>query len=126
MPPRILSVGQCGLDHNILSRYLGRHFDAEVVAAATETEAVRLLQSGEFDLILVNRLFDEDGGDGIAAIRRLRQASESPRCPVMLVSNYSDAQSAAVEEGALRGFGKSEYGDPDVYERLARILGDSG
>lgn len=120
--PRILSVGQCGLDHGILSRYLRRHFDAEVVPASTEADALRQLECGGFDLILVNRKLDADGADGIAMIRRLK-ASEFSRFPAMLVSNYADAQSAAMEAGAVPGFGKSEYDDPDVVIRLGRALG---
>lgn len=121
--PRVLSVGQCGLDESVLARYLRRHFDAEVVAASTGEDAFRQLESGEFDLILVNRRLDASGADGIAVIRRL-QASEFSPSPVMLVSNYPDAQSSAVEAGAAPGFGKSEYENPDVRDRLARILVD--
>jgi two-component system chemotaxis response regulator CheY len=122
---RVLSVGQCGLDHSVLSRYLRRHFGAEVVAVSTEEDAIRRLESEEFDLILVNRRLDADGGDGIAVIRRL-QASEFSPSPVMLVSNDPEAQSAAVEAGAVPGFGKAEYDNPDVLNCLARILGESG
>ena len=41
----------------------------------------------------------------------------------MLVSNYADAQSAAVDAGAVRGFGKSQLGEPDTVKNLKIYLG---
>jgi len=40
----------------------------------------------------------------------------------MLVSNYPEAQAAAVAEGALPGFGKREIGTPRVGELLREAL----
>ena len=41
---------------------------------------------------------------------------------MMLVSNYPDAQAAAVEAGALPGFGKRDIGSPRVKELLRQAL----
>lgn len=122
--PRVLSVGQCGLDHGILSRYLSEQFDAAVVGSGTEADAVLQLGQAEFDLILVNRKLDGGGADGVEIVRRLRENPGFDRIPVMLVSNYADAQSAAVAAGAERGFGKSQYADPELRVRLGIILDD--
>jgi hypothetical protein len=44
----------------------------------------------------------------------------------MLVSNYADAQAAAVAAGALSGFGKREIGNPKVKQLLENALINSG
>ncbi len=41
---------------------------------------------------------------------------------MMLVSNYPDAQAAAVANGALPGFGKREIGSPRVIELIKGAL----
>ena len=53
------------------------------------------------DLLLLNRELDYgfDEREGVALIRRLRTAY--PNVKTMLVSNYPDAQQAAVQAGAL-------------------------
>ena len=43
---------------------------------------------------------------------------------MMLISNYDDAQQAAVEAGAIRGFGKSSLQDSDTTTLLQRVLHD--
>ena len=45
------------------------------------------------------------------------------RVPVMLVSNYEDAQREAVAKGALPGFGKAALGQPHTLARLRAVLG---
>ncbi len=42
---------------------------------------------------------------------------------MMLVSNYEEAQEAAVEAGALNSFGKRELGTPKVKELLRAAIG---
>src|SRR5438552_2303305 len=105
---RVLSVGQCGFDHGQLAHRLREMFDAEVIAADDERDALRKLDAS-FALILVNRVFDADGASGIDFIRRV---SEHTKTPLMLVSNYADAQAEAVAAGSLPGFGKSALGQP--------------
>src|SRR5262245_27268233 len=90
---RVLSVGQCGLDHGNIFRALQRSFGVEVVPAGTAVEALDRLRHEEFALVLVNRVLDADGGSGLDLIRRIRSESV---VPVMLVSNYEEAQQEAV------------------------------
>jgi hypothetical protein len=40
----------------------------------------------------------------------------------MLVTNYPQHQAEAVAAGAVRGFGKLEYGDPATLEKLRAVL----
>jgi len=121
---RVLSVGQCFADHGSLARTLKQHFGAEVVAADGPAEALGLLEQQAFDLVLVNRVFDADGGSGLAFIRQLTQRQPQVTIPVMLVSNYEDAQREAVAAGARPGFGKAALGLPQTLLRLKEVLGE--
>ncbi len=73
-------------------------------------QALTSLRAGEFDLVLVNRIFDGDGSKGIELIRAIKADPHLARTPVMLVSNYAEAQAEAKELGALPGFGKGDLG----------------
>jgi two-component system chemotaxis response regulator CheY len=119
---RVLSVGQCGFDHGSIARTLQSAFDAEVVPASTAAEAVNQLRQGEFALVLVNRVLDDDGSSGIDLIRKVK-ADPELAVPVMLVSNHDDAQQEAVAAGAASGFGKSQLGRADMLARLEPFLG---
>lgn len=119
---RILSVGQCFADHSALARTLKQHFAAEVVPADGAAEALGLLEQQVFDLVLVNRVFDADGDSGLAFIRQLTQRQPQVTVPVMLVSNYEDAQHEAVAAGARPGFGKAALGQPQTLARLKEVL----
>lgn len=106
--PRILDVGQCSYDHSSITRYLANAYGAEVARAQTAGDAVKAARSGGFDLILVNRQLDLDGSPGLEVIRALKADPALADVPVMLVSNYPEAQSEAESLGALPGFGKAD------------------
>ena len=122
MTKRVLSVGQCGMDHAALRRLIEGRFDAVVVPADLPDEGLDALHGGGFDLVLVNRRFDADGTDGLDFIRRLLADEAAANVPVMLVTNYPEVQQQAVAAGARPGFGKSQLGDPETAARLAEIL----
>lgn len=122
MSPRVLSVGQCGVDHGSIRRLLEREFAAEVVPADDARQALALARSESFDLVLVNRLLDMDGSEGMAIIRQIKADPELASLAVMLVTNYADQQALAVAAGAEPGFGKSELSTPATRARLARVL----
>jgi CheY-like chemotaxis protein len=106
--PRILDVGQCGLDHGNIARHLSKSYGAEVALADTKGQAMATLRTGEFDLVLVNRVLDLDGTSGLEVIRSIKADPDVSHVPVMLVSNYPDAQAEARTLGALPGFGKAD------------------
>jgi CheY-like chemotaxis protein len=106
--PRILSIGQCSFDHTSMTRHLGETYGAEVARADTKGQALVTLRAGEFDLVLVNRVLDSDGSSGLDIIRAIKAEPDLASLPVMLVSNYEDAQSEAKSLGALPGFGKTD------------------
>ncbi len=106
--PRILSVGQCSFDHGLITRHLRMIYGADVVGADSVGQALVSLRAGNFDLVLVNRIFDGDGTPGLDLIRAIKADHDLAGLPVMLVSNYEEAQAEAVSAGALPGFGKTD------------------
>ena len=119
--PRVLNVGQCVPDHMSISSYLRRKFDAEVVKVDSEEDALELVAKGDVDLVLVNRLYDADGSPGLETVKAITSGEGPP--PVMLVSNFEDAQQQAVKAGALPGFGKGDLGTATADEKLGPVLG---
>lgn len=120
--PRVLSVGQCGPDEGRISHFLRKTFGAEVTAASTLEQARALMRSDQFGLVLVNRIFDLDGTSGVELIQWLKGDPTLAAVPVMLVSNFPEAQAKAVAQGALPGFGKAELHTHQARERLAEVL----
>ena len=122
MPKKIVLVGHCGPDSTFLRITVGKaDRGAQVLAADDSAELRRLLDDG-VDLLLFNRQLDYgfDDHEGVAVIRKLR--AFYPNVKMMLVSNYPEAQAAAVAAGALPGFGKREMGSPRVAELLRDAL----
>ena len=101
---------------------LSEEFSADVEQAANSEEAFRAVRAGHFDLVLVNRILDADGTSGLDLIQRLRSHKETLATPVMLVSNYAEAQDAAVALGAKRGFGKDAMTNRETRDPLASLL----
>ncbi|MFT4558008.1 MAG: DNA-binding NarL/FixJ family response regulator [Planctomycetaceae bacterium] len=123
MTRRVLDVGQCNPDHAAISRLLNEHFDVEIVRAHSESDTIAALQSGNFDLVLINRKLDRDYSEGLNILHMVKSDFAMSNAAVMLVSNFPEAQESAVAAGAVYGFGKAELGNADVLERLAAILG---
>jgi CheY-like chemotaxis protein len=124
MSKRVLDVGQCGFDHGAIRRLVESQFAAEVVQAHRLVDAVERLKNEPFDLVLVNRQLDADYSDGLEVVRAIKADGALARTPVMLVSNYPDAQEAAIAAGAEPGFGKSELTEPGTREKLRPFLAD--
>jgi CheY-like chemotaxis protein len=123
---RVLDVGNCGVDHAAIRRLLEGRFSAEVAQSHSQSEALAALRRESFDLVLVNRVFDRDGSDGLALIRTIKGDPALATIPVMLITNYPEHQRRAVEAGALPGFGKAELAAPETAERLAAVLDRPG
>lgn len=118
-PPKILSVGQCGFDGPAIKRQLRDGLNASVVDADGHDDALAVLGTQDFDLVLVNRIFDGTGEPGLDLIREVAGRGGPP---VMMVSNYDDAQAAAEQAGGVRGFGKKQLGSPAVVEAVRSAL----
>lgn len=122
MLKRVLDVGQCGPDHFSIRTFLTRNFECDVVQVDDATSALAQLKANAFDLVLVNRKLDVDYSDGIEVIRALKADPDTAKVPVMLVTNYPEHQDAAVAVGAVRGFGKLEFGKPETKAAIAAVL----
>jgi len=120
--PRVIDVGNCGFDHSSLSGLLQQHFQMPCISVANGVELQRELKQGDVALVIVNRVFDSDGGDGLGLIGQLKENPETANIPVMLLSNYPDAQANAVALGALPGFGKSSLRSEATRELLTAVL----
>lgn len=115
-------VGHCGPDAYMLRSAVKYAIAGSDVQMLNDDDAVdRAIESGA-SLLLINRVLDGgfDHSEGVELVRKLK--ASHPGVKTMLISNYSDAQAAAVTAGALDGFGKSEVGSPKMKQRLAEAF----
>lgn len=123
MSKKVALVGHCGPDSSFLRIAVSRAAGQAKVLSADDSQSLKRVLDAGVDLLLLNRQldfgFDED--EGVEVIRKLRPMY--PNVKMMLVSNYPDAQAAAVAEGALPGFGKRELNSPKVAELIRAALG---
>jgi DNA-binding NarL/FixJ family response regulator len=123
MSKRIALVGHCGPDLSWLRTSITRAIkDVTFVNTDDEAELEQAIAEG-VDLVLLNRRLDWGfkTDQGVELIRWLR--AQHPNLKLMLVSNYPDAQEAAMQAGALPGFGKSELRSAATHEKLRAALG---
>ena len=120
MKSHVLSVGHCTGDDVRLGRLLAVEADAHLDRADTAEQAKALAAQKRYDLILVNRIVEHDGSSGVELIAELRRMENAG--PMMLVSDYPDAQAEATAAGALQGFGKSALGTAEVGQMLRQVL----
>jgi CheY-like chemotaxis protein len=116
----VLDVGQCSADHSAI-RTLCEGMGAFVERAHTAEEALVRVARGGVSLVLVNRILDVDGSDGLSLISEICSKATTP-LPVMLVSNYPHFQQEAVCRGAVFGFGKSNLHAHETRARLEPFL----
>ena len=119
MPVKIALVGHCGPDSFMLRsavKYAVKDVELHMI---TDGGALAALLSNGPALLLVNRQLDGNFEviEGVDLIRRLH--TTYPQLPMMLISNYADAQQAAEAAGARPGFGKSEIGSAKMRDALA-------
>jgi CheY-like chemotaxis protein len=122
MSKKVVLVGHCGPDSSYLRMAVSRAVKDSSILIAEDDASLQKLIEGGTDLLLVNRQLDYGFTtyDGVQLIQQLR--SEHPQVKTMLISNYPEAQEAAVQAGALPGFGKAQIGRPQVVERLQAAL----
>ncbi len=124
MPKTIALVGHCGPDSSFLKMAVRAAAPGSTVVMADDDAELAKVAAGEPDLLLFNRVMEVGFAteSGVELIRALK--SERPALKVMLVSNYPDAQQAAVEAGALPGFGKNDIGREKAKAALREALGE--
>jgi DNA-binding response OmpR family regulator len=122
MANKVLSLGQCAADNYVLRHFLASEFQAALVPVDTFPQALAELRQSPFALVLVNRILDANGAEGLDFITELKKDLVLANTPVMLVSNYQSAQEKALARGALPGFGKAQLDEPGTVERLKLLL----
>lgn len=120
--PCVLDVGNCDPDHGRIRVLLERRFAVAVDRVMFVPEALARLADRTYALVLVNRLIFADGSDGLKLIEAMQADGRLRGTPVMMVSNFPDAQARAVAAGAVPGFGKAALDAPETLARLARYL----
>ncbi len=112
MSKRVLSVGNCVPDNRAIAAMIESQFQAEVLSAESLVQTLALMRAQSFDLVLVNRVLDRDGSDGLEVIRQIKAAADLCDTPVMLITNFPEYQQRRQEAGALEGFGKQALHAP--------------
>jgi hypothetical protein len=122
MSKKVVLVGHCGPDSSYLKMTVAAADRGISVIAADDLESLYALLKQGPDLLLFNRElgYGFDDAMGVDLIRLLRPAHRNVK--MMLVSNYPEAQAAAVAAGALPGFGKRELGSTRVAQLLRETL----
>ncbi len=118
---RVLLVGHCGPDSWMLKSMIARTLPDHRVELVNDEESLNRAIADGASLLLVNRVLDgrfaqESGIDLI----RSRAAAGGP--PMLLISNYEDAQAEAEAAGARPGFGKAALNRPEAADRLRAAL----
>lgn len=118
---RILDIGQCDHDHGLLTK-LATKVEAQITRAFTAKDAFERLNSEKFDLVWVNRMLDADNSFGIEIVKKLKSDAKLSHLPVMLVSNFAEAQADAQNHGALLGFGKDQLNEAGTEKAIKSAL----
>ncbi len=121
----ILDIGNCNADHSFLNSMLQKNFaGTQLLRAHRLDDALSALQENEVDLILINRLLDVDGSEGMQILQHLKADSELQQTPVMLITNFDEHQQTAIQAGAVQGFGKSGLLSEETRQAIAAALGE--
>ncbi len=86
-------------------------------------DTLEVLADRPVALITVNRKLDRDYSDGMDVIKGIKADPRFAEIPVMLITNYDEHQQAAMDIGAVRGFGKLAVNHPDTAALLEPYLG---
>ena len=121
MGKKVVLVGHCGPDSSFLRVTVSKAEAGITVSMADDSRELKAALDGSADLLLLNRElgYGFDQALGVDVIRQFR--GSYPNTKFMLVSNYADAQAAALAAGAMPGFGKREIGQP----RVAQLIRDA-
>lgn len=118
----VLEVGNCEPDHYVLNRMLTERFDVSVDQVMFVDEALAKMKSGQYSLVLFNRLIFADGSPGLTLVERARAEGVANGTPMMMISNFDEAQQKSVAAGGVPGFGKNAIFDESTAQMLAKYL----
>ena len=115
-------VGHCGPDSSYLRMAVSGAAPGTRVVMVDSDEALTTAIDEGIDLLMLNRKLDFgfEATDGIELLRQIK--SRRPGQKIMMISNYPEAQEAALTEGAVPGFGKREIGSAKVKQLITAAL----
>lgn len=119
---RVLDVGNCDPDHGMISGMLRENFDVAIDRVMFVDEAIKKLRENKYDLVLFNRLVFADSSPGIELLKRAKVEPALAKTPMMMISNFAEAQASSVASGGVPGFGKATVDQPQTVELLASYL----
>jgi len=125
MGKTVVLVGHCGPDSSFLRMAVSSAERGITVSMADDSQELKAALDAGVDLVLLNRElgWGFDHPMGVDVIKLFRAAY--PGTKFMLISNYAEAQAAAVAAGGVPGFGKREIGQPRVAQLIREALGVS-
>ena len=114
----VMLVGHCGPDAIMLKTVVQRALPDAGVELINDHPSLDAALERDV-VLLVNRELDGEFRSGRGGIDLIRQLSEAgTAAPMLLVSNFADAQAEAESAGAMPGFGKSDLYHNDTTRRL--------
>ena len=123
---KVLEVGNCDPDHAALRRMLTERFDVEIDRVMFVDEALTRLRANDYALVLFNRLIFADHSPGLELVHRAKADPAINGAPIMMISNFEEAQAQSVAAGAVPGFGKNALFEEDTTRLLAQYLPPKG
>lgn len=119
---RLLDVGNCNPDHSMIRQMLTENFDVTIDRVMFVDEALEKLKANRYELVLFNRLVFDDGSEGIELLRRAKADPSLSGIPMMMISNFPEAQAASQAAGGVPGFGKATVQSPETLTLLSKYL----
>ncbi len=120
---KVLLVGHCGPDATYLRMAVKASGENVALSSVDDNAGLEAALKVGVDLVLFNRELDYgfEPATGIEMIRVLKL--RYPQVRMMLISNFPEAQAAALAAGAIPGFGKREIGSARVKQLLRDLMG---
>jgi CheY-like chemotaxis protein len=95
-PIKILLVDDCTDGRELLARYLGHEFIADITQVSSGNEAIRLLSQNDFDLVISDLSMDD--GDGLAVWMFIEANDRIKTRFIMFTGSMEFAASARLDE----------------------------
>ena len=121
---KVLDVGQCDYDHNNIKNVVKDACNGSTVWAHTKEEALKILSGNpnEFSLVTINRLLDKDHSEGMETLIAIKNNPELSHIPVMIISDFEEAQNKAISAGGVKGFGKTSLKTKEARNKTVELV----
>jgi hypothetical protein len=119
---KLLDVGNCDPDHGLIKQMLSENFDVHIDRVMFVDDALARMRETQYDLVMFNRLIFEDGSEGIVLLQRARADPAIKATPIMMISNFDEAQAASIAAGGEPGFGKKAVFAEQTIQLLTKYL----